>query len=197
MQKIHSITITLSNLMVNHNATNIATSNIKYIDKNVFIIIFVDVHNQILTCVSTWETSAITTSLNPFYVILFTGTCHWHTRVPRDRFAFTSNNIQYKIWGCIQLCFYWFQVSISTLPTHINWVKTFQIWLLPLTNLQVYSKCVIVSGIFSWRNFFRVDIFTNHYCFVLFYLTQRSQSVIMFPIVPEIIQALINYLKDT
>ena len=53
MQKIHSITITLSNLMVNHNATNIATSNIKYIDKNVFIIIFVDVHNQILTCVST------------------------------------------------------------------------------------------------------------------------------------------------
>ena len=155
--------------------------------KNIFIIIFVDVYNQIFTCVITWETSAITICLYTFYVILFTGTCHWRTRVSKGHFAYTSNNIQYKIWGCIQLCFYWFQASISAPRTQIKWVKT----------LQMYSKCVIVSGIFSWRKIFRVDIFTNHYCFVPSHVTQRIQSVIMFPIVPKIIQALINHPKDT
>lgn len=41
--------------------------------------------------------------------------------------TFTQNNIQYKIWGCIQLCPYWFQASISMLPNHIKLVKIFEI----------------------------------------------------------------------
>ena len=93
-----------------------------------------------------------------------------------------------KFWAAF--CFYCFQASLTMLPTRIKWVKTFQIQLLPLRNLQVHSKCVIVSGIFSdifsWKKIFRVHVLTKHHCFVPFYVTQRSPSIIMFPIVPKI-----------
>ena len=76
------------------------------------------------------------------------------TRVFGGGFTFANNHFEEPIQSCWKICLYRDNRIILQCPTLIESIKTCQIQVLPLCNLLVNSKCMIVSCPLCWHQIF-------------------------------------------
>ena len=130
--------------------------------------------NVLIWCISLYQTNKKCSYLHPLVCFLLPQGLQCSHNLPHDNCHKQLHKLIYfynmSRWVCSKDIWWWFYICNKPLrvahpdnkiilqrPTPVSWIKTYQIQVFPLCNLQVDSKCMIVSCPFCWWKIFRLN----------------------------------------